>query len=516
MVLAVVYSSLSGLLGVAITDTVQFFIAMIGVIILAVLVLNSEQVGGISELKANLDPSYFNFFPSPSGASSGDGSSGVSTFVLSIGAFLSFVAIQWWASWYPGAEPGGGGYIAQRMMSTKNEKHAVYATLFFNIGHYCLRPWPWIIVALCAIYLYAPKFAIPDQQMQSNLELLVQGDNGDAMGHEKALLAAFPALPAALEADSSLRGNLMRGASSPEMIYSAYPELKAMAATDERIDQSVKFKLAPRLGYVFAMKDFLPTGLKGLLLVAFLAAYLSTISTQINWGASYLVNDLYKRFMKPQERFASEAAAEKDYIKKSRLFSVVIMIIGLAVTPFINSISAVWEFLMGCGAGLGLVLILRWYWWRINATSEIVATFAPFVGFAIGFFFLDDAFGEAFTRNNGTFIFTVLFTTISWLIATFVTKPTDTEKLQQFYERVTPDGNWKPVRAALKLGPKKSQVRNLMICWISSIAMTYSILFFIGKLILAEYSEAGIYAAISVLGFVILFTFLKRTNILAE
>ena len=207
MVLIAIYASLSGLLGVAITDAVQFILAMAGCIILAVIMLNSDQVGGVVGLKEKLPQWRFDFFPNINSTGSAIG-----TFGLTVGAFFSFVAIQWWASWYPGNEPGGGGYISQRMMSTKNEKHAVLATLFFQIAHYALRPWPWIIVGLCALVVY------PDLAMNE-------------------------------------AGN----------------------------------------GFVMAMRDFMPTGLRGLLFTAFLGAYMSTISTQLNWGASYLTNDLYKR-----------------------------------------------------------------------------------------------------------------------------------------------------------------------------------------------------------------------------
>lgn len=421
MIIAMIYSSLSGLLGVAITDTIQFVIAMVGCIILAVIVVNSDKIGGITALKTKLPEGTLNFLPQIGGK---EGTS-LSTLTISVGAFFSFAAIQWWASWYPGAEPGGGGYIAQRMMSTKNEKDAVFATLFFQIAHYCLRPWPWIIVGLCSLVLY--------------------------------------------------------------------PEL-----TDKK------------LGFVMAMKDFLPTGLKGLLFVAFLAAYMSTISTQLNWGASYLVNDLYKRFIKKSVNKESTEQEEKHYVKVSKLSTILIMIIGAFVTTQINSISAVWEFIMECGAGLGLVLILRWYWWRINAWSEIVATLAPFVGFIIGHYVLIDLFGDSFTENRGPFMFTVLFTTVSWLLVTFLTKPSEHATLQSFYNLVKPDGNWKPFKSSKT---DNSNLLKLFVCWISSIILTYSLLFFTGKLILLEYTQSLIFFISAVISFVILRYFLIRTNI---
>ncbi len=288
MAITAVYSSISGLWGVAVTDVVQFVIAMTGCIILAIIVINSPEIGGISGLKSNLPPWALNFFPSISDFTPGDAATGLT---ITAGTFLAFIGFQWWASWYPGAEPGGGGYVAQRMMSTKNERDSVYATLLFQIAHYCLRPWPWILVGLASLVLY--------------------------------------------------------------------PELGA----NEK-----------RLGFVMAMKDFLPAGLMGLLLVAFLAAYMSTISTQLNWGASYLVNDFYLRFFEP-------GASQKKLIKVSRIVTFLLMIIAVFATSQMNSISGVWQFIIECGAGLGLVLILRWYWWRINAWSEITATIAPFIGY---------------------------------------------------------------------------------------------------------------------------------------
>ena len=233
MVFVAIYSSLSGLMGVAMTDFVQFFIAMTGCIILAIVVLNTEKVGGISGLKEQLPAWRFNFFPT---INSGSVVNDIGTFSVTVAAFLTFGLVQWWASWYPGAEPGGGGYIAQRMMSAKDEKNAIYATLFFQVAHYCLRPWPWIIVGLCALVLY-PELPIEDAGQ----------------------------------------------------------------------------------GFVMAMKDHLPTGLKGLLLVAFLSAYMSTISTQLNWGASYLTNDLYKRFIKPKRENETMEAEQKDYVQKARI-----------------------------------------------------------------------------------------------------------------------------------------------------------------------------------------------------
>lgn len=426
MIITMIYASLSGLIGVAITDTIQFAIAITGCIILAVIVVNSDEVGGIDGLKEKLPDGALNFFPTI-----GDSPKGTfNTLSISVGAFLSYIGVQWWSSWYPGAEPGGGGYIAQRMMSAKDEKNAVFATLFFQAAHYCLRPWPWILVGLCSLVLY--------------------------------------------------------------------PEL---GESDKK------------LGFVMAMKDFLPSGLKGLLFVAFLAAYMSTISTQLNWGASYLVNDLYKRFIEKKNKL-TEKEQNKKNIFVSRLFTILIMIIGGFVTTQIDSISAVWTFVMSCGAGLGLVLILRWYWWRINAWSEITATIAPFIAYYISSQFLEDKFGEGFINNNGTFFVTVGFTTIAWLIATVLSKPSEKEHLIKFYQLVKPEGLWNPIRIAAREEKRMSQLLHLSACWISAISFVYSLLFATGKTIFKEWNEALIWGAICLVSIWLLQYFMKRTNIM--
>lgn len=433
MVLIAIYSTLSGLLGVAITDALQFVLAMGGCIILAVIMLNSEQVGGVEGLKAKLPEWRFNFFPVI-----GESNSTIGTFGLTIGAFFSFVAIQWWASWYPGNEPGGGGYISQRMMSTKNEKHAVLATLFFQIAHYALRPWPWIVVGLCALVVY------PD---------LSQAEAGN--------------------------------------------------------------------GFVMAMRDFMPIGLKGLLFTAFLGAYMSTISTQLNWGASYLTNDLYKRQLEANKKEIDQ----KSLVKIGKIFTVVIMIIALVITTFIDTIDGAARFLIASSAGLGAVLILRWYWSRINIWSEISATIAPIVGYTIAKFFIaplyniqtsSDVVNNNFIANEGILLFTTSFTTIIWIVVTFVTKPESSETLKKFYTLIEPEGAWNSIREKLELPPEKSQIPHLIICWISAIALTYSTLFFIGKLIFQDYYYAMINLTILIISSISLRYFVFRTTIFSD
>jgi Na+/proline symporter len=404
MLLVTLYSMLSGLMGVAVTDAVQFVLAMAGCIVLAVLVLHSKEIGGIQALKQALPADTFRFFPRL--GSSSDASA--SSLALGLGSFFAFVGMQWWASWYPGAEPGGGGYVAQRMMSTKDESHALKATLFFQIAHYALRPWAWIVVGLCALVLY--------------------------------------------------------------------PGLQD-----------------PKLGYVYAMRDYLPIGLRGMLFVAFLAAYMSTVSTHLNWGASYLIGDLYRRFLEP-------LASEQHYVWASRLSTLLIAIIALCITPQLSSIKAVWSFLLECGAGLGLVLILRWYWWRINAWTELVATLAPFVGYALGHFVWKWAHPQSF-------FFTVSFTTLAWLLTMWLTAPTDLGVLQAFCLKIQPQGSWKPVYASLQQKAPASSLGILGICWLSGVLGVYSVLFMIGSFILQDYKQAAGYTALALLSLLALFRF---------
>lgn len=417
MLVVATYSSLSGLKGVVITDFFQFFIAMAGCIILAIIVLNTDKVGGISGLKEQLPAWRFDFLPK---INSGSSMENIGTYSVTVGAFLTFSLVQWWASWYPGAEPGGGGYIAQRMMSTKSEKDAILATLFFQIAHYCLRPWPWIIVGLCALVLY--------------------------------------------------------------------PDLAIENAAD---------------GFVLAMRDHLPNGLKGLLLVAFLSAYMSTISTQLNWGASFLTNDLYKRFLRKSKPSDTDEKIQKDFVLKARMFTILIVLCGLFTTTQMESIDAAATFLIECGAGLGMVLILRWYWWRINAWSEIIASVAPFLGYSIANYIL----ALSYPYN---FLFTVLFSTVCWIFATFITPPTDKKTLRNFYQKIRPEGWWKPFQSE---NQPKSKVGGLFICWISAIILVYSCLFFIGDLIFQNYGKSLIEMILALFFYLILRFQLKKTRI---
>lgn len=391
MILVAAYSAISGLWGVVVTDAFQFFIAMGGSILLAIIVLNSAQVGGIAGLQSKLPSFVFDFFPNITDISSLGGA-----FSLTVCSFLAYIGIIWWASWYPGAEPGGGGYVAQRMMSAKDEKHSLFATLFFQITHYAIRPWPWIIVGLCSLVLYP------------NLSIESKG-----------------------------------------------------------------------IGYVYAMRDFLPTGLKGLLIAAFFAAYMSTIATQLNWGTSYIINDFYKRFIKKDE-------TEKHYVNVSRLATMLLMIISVFVTLLISRISGAWQFIMECGAGVGLVLILRWFWWRVNAWSEISAMITPFVVYPIIKYY-----GVEFPN---TLFYLVSVTTIVWVSVTFLTKPTAEITLFNFYKRIHPGGIlWKKISDRLPDVKSDTGFAEMFVNWIVGVALVYSILFGTGSLIFGDIGKLFLY-----------------------
>ncbi len=408
MILALVafYSSMAGLWGVSVTDLLQFVLAMAGSIILAVIALQIPEIGGIAGLKAQLPEWIFRFTPEVGG---GGLSGGLS---LSLTAFIAYLGVQWWATWYPGADPGGGGYIAQRMMSAKDEKHALFATLWFTVAHYAIRPWPWIIVALVSVALY-------------------------------------PDLP---------------------------PERQGE-------------------GFVMVMRDYLPSGLLGLLLAAFLAAYMSTISTQLNWGASYLVNDFYGRFINRQ-------GSQADYIRAARVATVVSMVLSLFVTAKMDRISDAWAFIIQASAGIGLVLILRWFWWRINAWSEIAAMLAPLLLFPF--------VRQTVAFPNSLFIL-VGWSTVVWLAVTWLTKPEDDATLDRFYQRVHPGGvGWRPVAERFPGLAGDTGYGKLFIDWLAGCVMVIAALFGIGRLVLGDYAAGAGYLAVAGLAAAIIYWHLSR------
>lgn len=384
MLIVAVYASLSGLWGVSITDAFQFVMAMTGTIILAVIAVNIPEIGGVAGLKEKLPEWVFRFTPAMGSSDTTVGN----VFSMTLTAFIAYIGVQWWASWYPGAEPGGGGYVAQRMMSAKDEKHSLLATLWFIIAHYAIRPWPWIMVALVSLVLY------PD------LDMAHKGE-----------------------------------------------------------------------GFVMVMRDYLPSGLLGLLLAAFLAAYMSTISTQLNWGTSYIVNDFYRRFFR-------KSGDEKYYVRIARITTILIMILSLIVTSKMDRISDAWAFILEASAGIGIVLILRWFWWRINAWSEISAMIAPLVILP---------FIKPFVEFPNTLFFIVGWSSIVWLTVTFMTAPTNEKTLISFYERIHPGGVlWKPISDKLPHVKSDSGYTQLFIDWIAGCILVIFSLFGFGKIILGE------------------------------
>ena len=313
---------------------------------------------------------------------------------MPVSAFLVYLAVNWWAAWYPGAEPGGGGYIAQRMFAAKDERHSFLATLWFNIAHYALRPWPWIMVALASLILYPD---IEDKQT----------------------------------------------------------------------------------GYILVMLNHLPVGFKGLLLASFAAAFMSTVSTQLNWGSSYLINDFYKRFIRPD-------ASPQHYVKVARLATVGLVLTGALVTSQMDTIAGAWKFLLALGAGTGAVYILRWFWWRINAWSEISAMVASFV-VAI---FLQSVLGMD-TADAGVFakvmLITVAVSTVVWLTPTFITKPENEETLLNFYRKVRPGGSlWGPIAKKAPEIKTDGGIGWNLLDWGAGIILIYSTLFGVGKIILGS------------------------------
>jgi Na+/proline symporter len=381
-VLTALYSTLSGLWGVIVTDFFQFVFAMAGCIALAYFALGA--VGGMSGLLAALGTRF------PDGAPLSVLPDLGSAWMPAL-TFFVYVAVNWWASWYPGAEPGGGGYVAQRIMSARDERHALLAAVWFNIAHYALRPWPWIIVALVSMVLY-PNLSDPES------------------------------------------------------------------------------------GYVRVMVDHLPPFWRGFLLAAFFAAYMSTISTQLNWGASYLVNDVYRRFW-------AAGRDEAHYAGVGRAATLVMMVISGVVTYFIGSVEGAWKFLLAIGAGTGLVYLLRWYWWRINAWSEVSAMAAALVVSlaAQTLFGLDAGDPRGFAV---LLLVTTGLTTLAWLVVTYATAPESPATLQAFYRRVRPGGpGW---TAVVPEAAAEGRLASGLVQWAIGCVVVYLGLFGIGHIVLGR------------------------------
>lgn len=403
-----VYSVLAGLWGVAVTDVLQFVLAMAGCILLAVVAVG--EVGGIEALRqrtaANFgDVHVFDFVPD----------FGAAAAWMPAGVFLALVLGQWWATWYPGAEPGGGGYVVQRMASCRNERDAVKATLLYQIAHYCVRPWPWILVAFAALALH--------------------------------------------------------------------PELRDQAVDgDSRTD--------PGIGFPMLIRELAPVGLRGLLLVAFAAAFMSTISTHMNWGASYLVNDVYRRFLAP-------AADDRRLVLVSRLSSVAVLLLGgtTALIMRILSISVVeaWAMLAALGGGLGAVFLLRWFWWRINAWSELAAMIASIVCFLAVRTWQGALPEQERMPPQYTSLLVATGSLVVWLAVTFATRPEPDSHLTGFYRQVRPDGpGWRRIAALVPAARPDGTLLPSLGCALLGTAAIWLTLPAIGALIFGEWTRAAL------------------------
>jgi len=380
------YSTLGGLKAVIITDFVQFVLAMIGSIWAMIYILSLDQIGGLSNLLIdNNVVDKLALIPDPSNPD------------VWVPVLLVPLAVQWWASYYPGSEPGGGGYIAQRMFSAKDEQNAVSATLFFNIAHYALRPWPWILIALSSLVIY-PEL--------SDLQTAFPNLPPDKLGHDVA-----------------------------------YP----------------------------AMLTLLPNGLLGLVAASLIAAFMSTMSTQLNLGASYLVNDFYHRFISPD-------ASEKQLVSMGRLFTIISIILGSGLGLLLTSAGQAFNLLLMIGAGTGMIYILRWFWWRINAYTEIVAMISSLI-IALYFNFINQSY-----ENWEKIVFGSLLTTIVWIAATYFTPPDNDKTLRRFVKKVNPGGpGW--AKFSNSEANEPWPVPNGILCMILGCISIYSILLGVGQLI---------------------------------
>ncbi len=429
------YCTLSGMWGVAFTDVIQFCLAMVGCIWLAVVAVN--EVGGIEKLQDGFVANFgengaeaLNFLPNVFVADPW-----MPAYILII-----LLTVNWWATWFPGAEPGGGGYVVQRMASCRSERDSVLATLWYQIAHYCLRPWPWLMIALVALVLYP--------ELRTNyLEATAKGESYD-----------------------------------------------------------------PGIGFPMVMRRLCSPGLAGLMLVAFLAAFMSTISTQMNWGASYLVRDVYQ-VLRPK-------VGDDQVTHVSRLLSVVVLLIGGVVGwlfyQYQVNVDTAWKALAALGAGTGAVFMMRWFWWRINAWTEISAMFSALAYFSVMQFVVapniaTDSDWAFLTKNEVIMAIVAALTIVTWLLVTFLTSPESTETLTRFYKKTRPGGKgWQPIA---KQNPNIETEQNLWIGVAASVAgacLIYSILPLVGALIFKNYEQAAICATFALASGIALSFLIKK------
>ena len=427
------YTFIGGLWGVLVTDLFQFVLKMAMIIVLAWVAV--AKIGGMHALEAHLQVIRAN--AQAAGATTSDplaflpnfhqGLLSNAVWTLPVLTFIVYLGMQWWLAWYPGAEPGGGGYVAQRMFSAKDEKNSLGATLWFNVAHYALRPWPWIVTALVAIVVYSPN-----------------------------------------------------GGLHPSLAFSQNPEQ----------------------GYVMVLRDFLPPALRGLMVAAFLAAFMSTVGTQLNWGCSYLVNDLYKRFL-------VRNSTEQHYVRVSRVITVLLVLASGYTAAQLKTIGAGWELVLGVGFGTGAVYILRWYWWRISAWSEISAMLAAAV-VTIGLHNVSFAGNDALVYAKKTLI-TGGITTVAWLLATFLTPAESDRTLVSFYRRVHPTVyGWKRVAKLVPELPEVKDVAGNAFNWLMGVILVYGCLFGIGKLVFQQWGQGFLLLAIAAVAGYLIFWDLSR------
>jgi Na+/proline symporter len=410
-VINVLFAATSGLWGVLVTDCLQFAIAMTGSIMAAVYAVRRPEVGGLAGLLEKTDPAVLRMLPDWSNWSQ------------AVAIFIVPLTVQWWATWYPGSEPGGGSYIAQRMLAARSERDALTGTLLFTVAHYALRPWPWIIVALCSLLVF-PEIA----------------DISRALPH----------------VDPSLLGH--------DMAYSA-------------------------------MLTFLPAGLLGIMVAGLLAAYVSTISTHLNWGTSYLVHDFYRRFLKP-------GADERHYVLVGRVVTVGLMIAAALLTTVLGSARRSFDLMLSVGAGTGLLYLLRWFWWRINAWSEIAAMASSFVIAAA--LFVAGTIGFSIPTDRAL-IATVALSTLVWMTVAMTTSPTDPEVLRRFYQSVRPAGpGWAAVRRSSGDLPPAENLGQAFVGWLAGCAFVYSALFGAGQFLVGEPGPAVLFAVVFVVSGLVL------------
>lgn len=376
-------STISGLWGVLVTDSLQFVIKMGCVIVLAFSAVSAA--GGMEGIKASLaaagKTSALSFTPD------------LDSPLTPVLTFLVYIGMLWWSTWYPGSEPGGGGFVAQRMLCARDERHSLLATFWFNLAHFAIRPWPWILTALAVVVLY-PDLADPES------------------------------------------------------------------------------------GYVRVMIDHLPPYLRGLMLAGFIAAFMSTNSTQLNWGAAYLVNDFYRRFWKRD-------GSERHYVLASQSATVLLTVVSAVITLYIDSISGAWKLLMATGAGTGGVLLARWYWWRVNAWSEVAAMVSAFA-VSIGLQTVGKLNSDNATDFAWLMIITTVVSTAAWVAVTFLTAPEPQTVLSEFYRRTRPSFGWGPIAQQEPAVETRHDTADNVICWLTGCAFVYGTLFGVGKLFFGE------------------------------